>query len=346
MGDYRTTTGEAPPVPVVERRRRRRRGLVLLGLALVALVAAGHFIRVPRVIRAAGYLTTEDYAEVRAPVDGVIAEIHVPAGDRVAAGALLIRLDDREQAALLEEARSRYRQLEADTARRTAEIADRRRARIHEVETSRLRLRSVESRLDRQRELRDRGLAAAAGVEELTLQRELAEAELRNLLDRDPSLFDREADALHHALEAARESVARAEAQWLRRRITAPIAGVVVRYGFAVGEPVRPDLVLYEIFGGAPRVLTVRVDERHALRVTPGQPYSARLTPHGGWGAVRFDGVVESLRDVIQTDGPRTYRTVYCAFDPGGTAVPAGTTADVRIHAGKIRLWTWLLGLD
>ena len=137
MGDYRTTTGEAPPVPVVERRRRRRRGLVLLGLALVALVAAGHFIRVPRVIRAAGYLTTEDYAEVRAPVDGVIAEIHGPAGDRVAAGALLIRLDDREQAALLEEARSRYRQLEADTARRTAEIADRRGAAMAEVDAAR-----------------------------------------------------------------------------------------------------------------------------------------------------------------------------------------------------------------
>jgi len=346
MGDYRTTTGEAPPMPAPVRRRRRRRWMAVSSLLLAGAAAGGYFIRVPRVVWASGYIATESYAEIRPTVDGTIAEYRARSGDRIEQGDLLVRLDDTEARAALEEARSRLRQLEAEVERRKADAADRRRRMEHETAVARLRLRSIEARLERQRELQSRGLAAAATVEDLVLQRELATAELQALLDRDLTLPEREIEALRFEAAAAAESVARLEALWKRRWITAPISGVVVRYEFVVGDPVRPDTVLYEIFGGEPRLLKVRVDERHATRVAAGQRYEARLKPYGGWRDRRFEGRVEALKYVISTEGPRTYRTVYCTFDPGGLNVPAGTTAEVRIFVGRVRLWAWLLGLD
>lgn len=307
---------------------------------------AGHMIRVERIVWASGYVLTEAYAEVRPPVQGLIAGIFASSGDRVERGALLAQLDDAEPAAALQEARSRLRQLEADAARREAEIAERRRRWEQEVDIARLRAQSVESRLRRQRELQTRGLAAAATVEETVLQHALAEAELQLLLERDRNALDREAEAIRHEVEAGREAVTRLEAQWRQRRIIAPISGTVIRSEFAVGELVRPDQVLYEIYGGAPRVMKVRVDERHATRVRIGQRYEARLISYSGWGARRFEGRVSALRDIIQTDGHRTYRTVYGDFDPGDAPVPPGATAEVRIFTGKTRLWMWLFGLD
>lgn len=346
MGDYRTTTGEAPPLPPRERRRRRRRSAIAAAAATAAIAALGAVIRVPRMVGASGYIASEDYAEVRPSVEGAVAAIHVRSGERVEAGTRLVDLDDREARAALEEARTRLRRWEAEVERRAADAADRRRQREHEIAAAALRLRGVESRLARQRELAERGLAAASAVEEMELQRDLADAELRALQDRDVSLFEREVAAARFEAEAARETAALLEAQWSRRRIVAPIAGLAVRHEFSVGEFVRPDQLLYEIYGGEPRILKARIPERDALRVAPGQPYVATLTSYGGWGARRFEGRVEALRPVISAEGLQTYRVVYCAFDPGAAPVPAGTTAEVRIRVGRVRFWAWLLGLD
>lgn len=346
MGDYRTTTGEALPVPAPVRRRRRRQWIALTALLLVAAAAAGWGIQVPRVVWATGYVTTESYAEVRPAVDGVIAEYRARSGDRVERGDLLARLDDAEARAALEEARSRRRQLDAEIERRAADAADRRRRMEHETAVAELRLRNLEARLARQRELQARGLAAAASVEELALQRDLAEAEWRAARERDLTLPEREIEALRFEAAAADETIARLDALWKKRFVHAPISGVVIRHEFVVGDPVRTDTVLYEIFGGEPRLLKLRVDERHATRVAPGQTYEARLKPYGGLRSQWFSGRVEALKYAISTDGARTYRTAYCAFDPGDLPVPAGTTAEARIHVGRVRLWAWLLGLD
>lgn len=345
MGDYRTTTGESAPVPEAMRRRRRLR---LAGLALVgglALGVLGSSIRVTRRVPAGGYVTTETYAEVRPATAGVVSEIRVGTGAAVAAGEVLVQLDAAEQTAALAEARSQLRKAAAELARRETGIAQDQALLADQIALARLRVRNVQTRLARARELQSRGLASGAAVEDVLLQDEIARTELASLESRTPEGFERERDVLRHEVDSRAESVARAEARVRQRSVVSPIAGRVVRYEFVVGELVRPETVLYEVFGGETRVLKLRVDERYATQVHTGQPYRAWLSSYRGPWRPRFTGEIEFLRDVIQVEGQRAYRTAYCDFDGQGREVPPGTTAEAEIAVGKVCLWAFLLGL-
>lgn len=346
MSDYRTTTGEAPPLTMKARRKRWRLLGGAVAAAVVAAAAAGSLIQVDRWARAGGYVATEHYAEVRAAAPGRVAEWLVSSGDRVREGDVMVRLDDREEQAALEEAKSRVRQVEAELGQRRAEVEDLKRQRSLAVDLAALRLRHASARVARSEELVARGLASASALEDEKLKESLARAELAALEARDGKALDMQVAVLEQEHAARRDAVARAEARAEARVIRAPIAGQVLRYEFYAGELVQPDRLLYDVFGGERRLLKLRVPERFATRIGPGQPCRATLAAYRGLRGERFEGRVESLRDAIQADGKETYRAAYCSFDPGALEVPPGMTADAEICYGRSCLLFFLLGLD
>jgi len=202
------------------------------------------------------------------------------------------------------------------------------------------------SRLARTREGMARGLVAGSVLEDDQLKEQLARAELDSLLKKDLSLYEKDLTVLRQELESRQDAAARAEAAIRAREIRAPIAGQVLRYEFVLGELVRPETLLYEIFGGEKQILKLRILERHALRVAVGNRYHAWLASYRGLQRVRFRGEVQFLRNVIQSDGQATYRVAFCSFDSQNHAVPPGTTAEAKIYYGKTCLWFFLFGLD
>src|SRR5690606_22068323 len=78
-------------------------------------------------------------SELGAPVAGVVREVRVREGDRVAAGALVVRLDDREARAAVTEAEARLVEVEADAE---AELAQAERE-LQQAERELERLRAV-----------------------------------------------------------------------------------------------------------------------------------------------------------------------------------------------------------
>jgi multidrug resistance efflux pump len=189
MSDYRTTTGEALPPPKKKRHRRMRLGLLLALLIVAALVTAGAMIRMERYVSATGFVTTEHYAEVRPPLSGTVAEILVDSGERVERGEVLVRLDSSQEQAGLEEAQAVLRKTEAEVARRRIEIAEKKRALAESISVVRLRLGNTQKKLARLAQLLERGLVSGSAVEDLELEREIAESELKSLQSRDLSLF-------------------------------------------------------------------------------------------------------------------------------------------------------------
>lgn len=346
MGDYRATVGETPPLTKRERRWRLRFWGVFGLLLVIGLLVAGLLVRMDRYARAAGTVTTKLYAEVRPPSVGTVAVIHAQSGEQVSEGAVLVQLDASAERASLEEAKSRVNQIQAETVRRRAEIEEQKRKLQENIAIAKLRLQNASAKLLRSRELLEKGLVAGSAEEDAKLTEELARAELASLLGRDESIYGKELAVLEQELAARRDVVQRTEAQLRGKEVRAPISGQVLRYEFVIGELVRPETVLYEIFGGEEKVLRLRIEERYATRVAHGQRYTAELAPYRGLQRVLFRGEVLSLRNVIQAEGQRTYRIAYCSFDPQGHAVPPGTSAEAKIYYGSSCLWLYVFGLD
>ncbi|MFA5043429.1 MAG: HlyD family efflux transporter periplasmic adaptor subunit [Kiritimatiellia bacterium] len=346
MGIFQKTAVGDLPLTTQERRLKRRRILTYGLAAAFAAILAGFVIRVNQYVPASGYVTTEHYAEVRSPVVGLVSNVLAQSGALVKQGDLLVQLSCAEEQASLEEARNRAQKAEAELKQRETQVAEQKRRLSEDIAVANLRLQNAMSRLARTREGLARGLVAGSVLEDDQLKEQLARAELDSLLKKDLSLFEKDLTVLRQELESRQDAAARVEAAIRSREIRAPIAGQVLRYEFVLGELVRPETLLYEIFGGDKQILKLRILERHALRVAVGNRYYAWLASYRGLQRVRFRGEVRYLRNVIQSDGQTTYQVAFCSFDPQNHAVPPGTTAEAEIYCGKTCLWFFLLGLD
>ncbi|MEI8122248.1 MAG: HlyD family efflux transporter periplasmic adaptor subunit [bacterium] len=345
MGEYRTTTGEPAPTSAPLRQRRRFRRLSFT-IAFIGLVAtAGYIIQLERSFLANGYITTENYAEVRPATVGTVAAILAQTGAIVTQGQVLSYLDMTEEQAASEEAQSRVLQTESELARREAEIVEENRRLQEQIAIARLRVKNTDAKLTRAQELLDKGLLAGSAMEDTMLAGKLAEAELESLLKKDQTVNNQELAARRQEIKARRDAYARAASRLSLKTIRAPVAGQVLRYEFVVGELMRPENVMYEIFGGDRQVMKLRIPERYAARIVVGQSYKACLTPYGGIQPVWFTGKIEALRNVIQTEGQKTYRVAYGDFNAGGRNVPPGTSAEARIYFGKVNVWHYILDL-
>ena len=371
MGDIRITKGVEPPAPKTERQRRLARN-VALGVALVAAIAAAGFaIRVPRRAYATGYATTLEYAEVRSAASGRVMEIVATSGDSVKKGDPLLRLEDEsertavaeaegsvaEAEGALAEAEGQISKGEAELALREAQRKENLRLHADAIKSAELDVAQAESRLELTRQLREKGLASGRKLEDDQYSLAKAQERLRSLREKDLALEDRQIEVMRKDVEARRDSLARlsaaadraraalerAQVALSRRTVLAPIDGRVVRYTFYVGEMIRPDLVLYEIFGGDVNCLKLRVPEKSAGEVAEGMPLDVRLRTVRGLIPRRFPGKVAKLRDVVEGDGDACYRVAYASFDPAEVDVAPGTTAEARIRTGRVSLWEFIL---
>lgn len=342
MGDYRTTTGEPAPTSVPRRNRQRVRRYMMMLAGVAVIVIAGAAIHFERSFLANGYVTTEQYAEVRPATVGTVSEILVLTGSVVTQGQVLVRLDMKEELAAVEEAQSRVLQMESELARREAEIGEEKRRHQEMIEIARLRVQNADAKLTRARELLEKGLLAGSAMEDTLLVCKLAGAELDSLLKKDQSVYEQELAARRQEIKARRDVMSRAVSRLDLKIIRAPVSGQVLRYEFVIGELVRPENIIYEIFGGDRQVLKLRIPERYAARVAVGQDYKACLTSYGGLQPVWFKGRIESLRNVIQKDGQQAYRVAYGDFTARGRTVPPGTSAEARIYCGRVNVWQYL----
>lgn len=345
MSDYRTTTGEPLPAGTRQKRRWRQLWLKRALWVLPVVLLSGFIIPVQVRIPATGYITTDDYAEVRPAATGPVAEILIPSGARVKQGDLLVRLNDSVERAAFDEAVSDAQRAEAQLAYRQAELEQEKRQRNHLLEQAELRTGHAATILKMTEDLHTKGLASGKILENEKTDLALARSDYDRLRDRDETLADKELEVLRRELAVKQSAVTKAEAQLSSRHVNAPISGETVRYEFVIGELITPQSVLYEIFGGSQQILKLRIPERYAAQVTAGAPYKAVLSIYTGIGRKRFSGTVTALRAVIQTDSDQTYRMAYCTFDDRGLGVPPGTSAEARVTVARVPFWFWMFGV-
>lgn len=264
----------------------RRRWLTAAGLgvgALIVLRVAWRLLLPPSVpsltvtrqpliqtVVATGRVRADSRARLGAQVTGVAARVLVREGDTVAAGTLLIQLDDRELAGAVAQARAGLVQAEANLqlvrqVRRPVTVATLRQADVA--------LQKAEADFRRAMTLRESG---SVSEEEFDASRQVFEAARaqRDIARAQATATDtagadlRIAEAAVAAAQAALQS---AEARLAYTRIVSPGLGTVLTREVEPGDAVQPGRVLMELALEAPAMLSVVPDEKNLARLAVGQ---------------------------------------------------------------------------
>ena len=185
VGASRTAVAEARPVSPERRRRWLRRVLLLLGPALVLIVAGYFYVTGGRYVDTDDAYVRADMVAISAEVSGPIVQVDVRENQHVDPGQVLFRLDQQPFQIALAQAEARLEKADNDVRALKASY----RQKQQELELANKNVAYAEQEFQRQAKLAKRDFASQAKYDEAQHNLEVAhqqvavtEQELRGLL--------------------------------------------------------------------------------------------------------------------------------------------------------------------
>jgi membrane fusion protein, multidrug efflux system len=300
----RPTTGEARKTRSwIDRLRQRRRAvLIVTALLIVALVAT-----VIWWVNSSGYETTDDAfidartVSISSQVNAAIVDVPVTDNQLVEAGAVLVRLDDRDYKAQADQAQAQVDQAKANMANIDAQVAAQQ-ARIDQAVKQAVQaeaaLTFAQQQNERYQRLVNTGAGTveqaqqyASGLQQAAATYAAAQANTTATEQQLPVLKAQRTQA-EAQWEQARAAQEQAETNLSRTTITAPVAGRVARLTAAKGSyaAVGQALIMF-----VPRDVwvTANFKETQLLTVRPGQPVDIWIDAYPNR---KFKGHVDSIQ--------------------------------------------------
>jgi len=259
----RATRPVPPPVEARERVWRVEAAPVTPASARPTLILYGR-VEAPDRVRAA------------APVAGRVLEVLVRDGDRVAAGAVLARLDPRD--------------LEPRVTQARADV-ERERIRHHHDQESiaqeRTLLALAEAKLARFEKLKNARLGAVSAYDQV--REEVARVRLA-LAQRGQALAEHPA-----RLAQLRAKLAETERDARRGEITAPFAARIGKVEVAAGDQLQPGQTLLTLYSSDELFLRARVPAMYAEQLRTALARGEALTARAAFGASTLTARLERL---------------------------------------------------
>ena len=211
-------------------------------------------------------------ASVGALINGRVAATPVAEGRAVAAGELLVQLEDRDQRAALGQAEAALTQAEARHAVLAGETLPQSRESERQAQAT---LHEARRNFARQQQLYGEGFISAAQLDSERAKLDIAESQFAASQSKRHSQQSGASLQLARAdIVAARAQLAAARAALAQTRLLAPAAGVLLTRSVEVGDIVQPgkEAVLLALDG--PTQIRLDVDERYLAGLKLGQPVS------------------------------------------------------------------------
>jgi HlyD family secretion protein len=277
---------EDPRTPEGTGRRKQRWWLaVVLLLALVAAAAIrlrplevdalrAQAQPLTRTLQFSARVQTPQRVDIGATVTGRVAAVLVQEGDAIAAGAVLLRLEDDEARAALAQAEAARQQA---LARRDSQRAVQRPAADAALDQTHATLATAERDLARAKELVAQGFVSAARIDEAQRAVDIARAQRDSA---KAAATAQRADGAEGVAAVAQWQAAQAAVQVARARLDqstlrAPAAGRVLLRAAEPGQIVQPGRALLTLGVAGPVELVALVDERFLGQLQTGQKASA-----------------------------------------------------------------------
>lgn len=337
--------------------------LVALCVGVSAFILWAFVFQIDEVARATGEVITGSRVQVIQSVDGgVLNELLVREGDRVAAGQVLARLDETRFASTVGEIKARLNALEAKVSRLRAEVVGHTQLKFPEdLTVAAPEITLVESALFEQRrtglseELRTLQVAVDLARRELALVQGLydrGDASGSELLRVERGINKAEADLVNRRnrfLEEARLDLTKAEdeiaqnEQLLIRRLeeqagsvfTAMVPGIVknIRVTTVGGVLGAGDELMQIVPVDDELLIEARVSPADIARIAPGLPANIRFDPfdYTIYGVVAASVVYVSA-DTLKEDserGTEVYYRVHVKPDSTPVVSTTGRTLDI-----------------
>jgi HlyD family secretion protein len=266
---------------------------------------------IERMLVLVGRVRPPSRAALGASIGGTVRAVAVREGDRVSAGEVLVRLEDREARAAVAEAEAALAETRA-TARSTLEQAQRE-AEQAERDLARIRAVSVEGGLTRQQvELAEQRAADARS------RLEVARAGVAG-----PGGRSAGEERARAALESARARLA-------LTRVEAPADGVVLARSVEPGDAVQPGRALLEVAFDGPLELVAFPSEENLAGLAVGSPARASADAYPDQP---FDATVSLI--VPAVDPAQGTVEVRLAVPDAPDYLLPSMTVSVNIEAGR-----------
>ncbi len=238
---------------------------------------------------------------ISAQVSGAITQVAVTDNQLVAAGTVLLHLDDRDYQAALAQARAQVEQAQATIANLGAQIEEQR-ARIeqakNQVAEAQAALTFAQAENERAQDLATRGVGTTQRAQQTSSDLHQRQAALeaaeanRSAAVKQIAVLKTQQEAAAGQLDAARAAQAQAEANLSRTVITAPVAGRATKISAAKGTYAQPGQALV-MFVPTNVWVTGNFKETQLARMRPGQPVSITVDAYPGRS---FAGHVDSIQ--------------------------------------------------
>jgi HlyD family secretion protein len=262
-----------------------------------------------RTISTPGQVEPKTKVEISAQVSARIIALPFRENEKVKKGDVLVRLDARDLAALVDSAKAQLRSEEA------------------RLEGARAGLENAQSERMRRQKLAETGDISKAELDQFETDYRRAESNLR---------------VSEHAIEIARANITRAEKDLDNTTITAPFDGVVTKLNAEVGELVvvgtlnSPGSVIMEVADLDVMLLKARIDEANIASVKEGQKAKVYVNAFADKPIV---GTVETvgLKRDVDKDGTAFFLTEIMLDKPEGMLLRSGMTANADIEVETFR---------
>ena len=303
--------------------------------AVVAVtVARAELADVRFSVRAPATLFPKEQANIAARITAPIRELRARKGDRVSAGQVVAKLEDRdvlaqraEAAAMVEDAQASLQKISAGTI--PAEL-ERARGQLAAAEAQ---LNQAQKIFDRRSELFNQGAIPARDL--LVSQTELATARSNDeVARRTLELLERQSRAQDLRIAESRVAQAKArlgaaEAQLQFTELRSPFAGSVTEQFLYPGDMAKPEFPVFTIMDLSVVIARAQVPESDVAAVALKQP--CRFQP-----ADAPDRSVEGRVSVVSraVDPARRTVEVWCELPDAGQALRAGVFGNVVIYTG------------
>lgn len=332
-------------------KKGKGRGKKLLGLFVLAVCAALTalaFIPATFYVAGSGHILSAQDAVLRAGSKGPIHVINVKSGQRVQQGQIVIELESELEQSEVDRCKRQVAESKAQWAYLKEQLGFEQKQEQLQLRLAAIEKADAEAELLRVKALQQQNVASDREFQAAKVAFDLADVECRRRgLDRE-GVRQATLKVQQRRIATLEAQLTRAKNALARRKIRAPLTGLIMLHALSIGRVVDANEVLGQVFDDKYYQVVARLPERYSAFLRKGQQVQVELGAYSHWQFGYFTGKVYWVSPVVEPhssgDGSILIKAKLTNV-PQDVSLKAGMSAPVWIDAGKVRLLWKLIGI-